>query len=371
MVTLTNLIPDPSFEDGSWSGGAIDSTVHRYGSKALRLDAGGVSLASIPVAKPIVGHVYYGRCEVKTNGQNNPADCRCEVFAGDGAGLNWVISTNNGNYPDWTAQSARWTVDAVNGASYIIRTFTVSGTVSVWNDGMVLMDLTAAFGSGAEPSKEWCDANIPFFSGSMDVDAPAHGMTLSVSLQPNPVSVGETLLATVTAQEVKARLYTLPASGWSGNGPYEMVVAVAPEITPDTECIVYGDHSMDLEARASELGAMIRAEVVQPGRVRFRALSIKPSKDLAIRIVSGVPSVRSVVVSRGWWTGSGPWIANVNLGSAISTASVGVISGSSDADVNRIIESSIHVSAISGSVITLRAMYVKPTSDLIVGVMCI
>ena len=30
-------------------------------------------------------------------------------------------------------------------------------------DDIMLIDLTEAFGKGKEPTREWCDANIPFF----------------------------------------------------------------------------------------------------------------------------------------------------------------------------------------------------------------
>lgn len=33
-------------------------------------------------------------------------------------------------------------------------------------DAVMLIDLTEAFGSGNEPTKEWCDENISYFDGS-------------------------------------------------------------------------------------------------------------------------------------------------------------------------------------------------------------
>ena len=33
-------------------------------------------------------------------------------------------------------------------------------------DAGFLIDLTEAFGTGNEPSKEWCDENIPYFVGT-------------------------------------------------------------------------------------------------------------------------------------------------------------------------------------------------------------
>ena len=42
---------------------------------------------------------------------------------------------------------------------------TAATGTSFWDDALVI-DLTETFGAGNEPSKEWCDANIPFFEGT-------------------------------------------------------------------------------------------------------------------------------------------------------------------------------------------------------------
>jgi hypothetical protein len=45
----------------------------------------------------------------------------------------------------------------------------------MWYDGLMIIDLTEAFGEGNEPTKAWCDANIPYFSGTKDFDFPNSG----------------------------------------------------------------------------------------------------------------------------------------------------------------------------------------------------
>jgi hypothetical protein len=40
----------------------------------------------------------------------------------------------------------------------------------MWFDGFMLIDLTATFGSGKEPTAAWCDANIPYFIGTKDIE---------------------------------------------------------------------------------------------------------------------------------------------------------------------------------------------------------
>lgn len=45
------------------------------------------------------------------------------------------------------------------------------GAVTYW-DNVYAVDLTAAFGAGNEPSKEWCDEHIPFFTDVINPYAP-------------------------------------------------------------------------------------------------------------------------------------------------------------------------------------------------------
>lgn len=38
-----------------------------------------------------------------------------------------------------------------------------------FSDGLMLIDLTETFGAGNEPTKEWCDQNIPYFTGTISL----------------------------------------------------------------------------------------------------------------------------------------------------------------------------------------------------------
>jgi hypothetical protein len=40
----------------------------------------------------------------------------------------------------------------------------------MWFDGIMLIDLTESFGAGNEPSLNWCDNNIPYFTGTLNAD---------------------------------------------------------------------------------------------------------------------------------------------------------------------------------------------------------
>ena len=206
-VTLTNIIPNGSFEVNSdWSSTVYDTTEHYQGSRSSKLGPGSTISVTGQVQSPVVGHQYYGRRYIKSQGTIQAADDRFEWYAGDGAGLNFVFAHNNGNYPDWTMQSSIITVSAVNGTSYRIRNFVVNAVNPCWTDCLMIIDLTAGFGSGNEPSKEWCDENIPYFNGSAELDIyPINVVSFQeASFQPNPANINQQILLSVQVlDEVK------------------------------------------------------------------------------------------------------------------------------------------------------------------------
>ena len=164
IAFLDNIVPDGNMESSSWSGGNYSTTEKLFGTRSQYFPANSTTVQTISTPiMPVVGHKYYGRHYLKTDGNVTAADCRFEWFAGDGPGLNYVFGHNQGNYPNWTMESSIVTVDAVNGSSYICRSFDVNNTGAVWADGLMIVDLTEAFGSGNEPTKQWCDEHIPFF----------------------------------------------------------------------------------------------------------------------------------------------------------------------------------------------------------------
>lgn len=171
-VHLTNIIRNSSFEtDDVWANVVYDTTQHLYGNRSSKFAGGSGTVLNSQntIAQPIVGHVYYGRHYVKTNGNATPADCRFEWYYTDAPGSTYVFGWNNGNYPDWHMESTILTVTANNG-TYVIRNFTVNTNADVYCDGLMIIDLTEAFGSGNEPDQAWCDTNIPYFDGTYELD---------------------------------------------------------------------------------------------------------------------------------------------------------------------------------------------------------
>jgi hypothetical protein len=164
-----NIIPDGSFEGDIWaarndaSGIQITDKVSYSGNRSLYFPIGQTIVPEIPIDRPILGHKYYGRRYIKTNGDNQPADCRFEMYGGDGEGKNWVFAWNNGNHPKWDFDSAIHEITAINypeTTQTIVRCFNVNTTADTWVDNLLLLDLTDLFGAGKEPTKEWCDNNL-------------------------------------------------------------------------------------------------------------------------------------------------------------------------------------------------------------------
>lgn len=86
-----------------------------------------------------------------------------EPAAVSGLRVNSVANT-------WTRVSAVFDRTSFSDGSYPCRfDYNNEGNVAVWFTSCMLVDLTASFGAGKEPSKEWMDKHITTFSDSQTV----------------------------------------------------------------------------------------------------------------------------------------------------------------------------------------------------------
>lgn len=155
LPTITNLI--------SLSSMAASNVAILNGVAVFQSGVTAMLTQSLP--KPTAGHKYYGRClQSKTSGSTEE-DSRFEYFLRDGAQSQMTFG-NFSDVPqdgDYHLASSILSLSSPADGQWVFRAFTVNATGMHGRKEFMLIDLTSAFGSGNEPSKEWCDINIPFF----------------------------------------------------------------------------------------------------------------------------------------------------------------------------------------------------------------
>lgn len=179
--SVTNLISDGSFEDGGtgWTFNqdvSIISSHQKYGSKAVRnYHAVAWSYINSPYVNAISNHIYYAstwlytsafgtnKCYVDFNliydGTNHwswPGSAQYSTSVWEKKG---VIRTA----PNNVDVKIRLAVDVYGGSDAVQECY---------GDGVLLVDLTATFGAGNEPTQAWCDTNLDYFDGTKILNLP-------------------------------------------------------------------------------------------------------------------------------------------------------------------------------------------------------
>lgn len=195
--TLTNLIVNGDFEGSGWSGGSYDTSKHHTGTRSYKLIGSSGSPEVLANCSNninmINSHIYYIRWFVYHEGAPGTTGCYFGIaepsfIEGQSIGpanqWNMISHINNRNSFSSGSQGIRFDYNNSN----------QSGTL--WIDSALCIDLTDAFGSGNEPDKEWCDKNIPFFTGTTSIldslpklkngdilDIPYSGSSIPISLK--------------------------------------------------------------------------------------------------------------------------------------------------------------------------------------------
>lgn len=174
FITITNSLTNPSFENTSfWQTSSQINYSTDYaldGTRSMRVNfSTGTGILSNNMTLPL-NHVYYAFSNWKVI--NCPRAClSCSIRRVSGNYLYATLEPTITGASDWTRYSKVFTHTTSADIKIEMGAWTADGltVVDAYLDGMSIIDLTAAFGAGNEPTKAWCDANIPFFTGSYDI----------------------------------------------------------------------------------------------------------------------------------------------------------------------------------------------------------
>lgn len=174
QISITNLVPTTG-----WAYSDVS-----YVDGVFTFSPGVTAMSQVPMAAPTPGHKYYGRVMQKSPAGFTYADHRFEWYTGDTpTGLmcfGRMVDTGD----QWMMDSDILMQGAPDEGTWVIRNFVVNGSAACYRKELLIVDLTETFGVGNEPDKAWCDANIPYFTGTAYLAEQPEGFTcLGVTMQ--------------------------------------------------------------------------------------------------------------------------------------------------------------------------------------------
>ncbi len=180
--SITNLINNGSYEqpyiqttyDWKLNTYTIITSEKAYqGSKSLKFNANAapaMTTQNLNITAPKLNHIYYASLMFWSPVGFTSTDARLNWWNSDNdetgvlTFLQKRISTNN-NWQKFSGTDSM-TNETNLQKTWYIRNFVVNGNYATYCDNVLLIDLTEAFGSKNEPSKEWCDEHISYFEGT-------------------------------------------------------------------------------------------------------------------------------------------------------------------------------------------------------------
>ena len=165
---LTNNIPDGGFASTSgWSALNL-GTFTVSGNVATTVASSKWPQLKTAAISTVAGHKYYFRYGIKHNGDSTVLAQmgQAEIITSSGSVIVSAAGLVSGA---WNTFSTIATVNDTSCTVVLLLPLTSGSpgagdtSLSVQWKEVMLVDLTAAYGSGNEPSQEWCDSNIPFF----------------------------------------------------------------------------------------------------------------------------------------------------------------------------------------------------------------
>ena len=206
ISSTNNLILNGSFENGTtgWSvynAALIDTAGKKIGNQSIKVTGNYPDNGSIyQTCQLVKGHKYYSSVYVLKSGDlnNNYGSAQVDIIGinpeMDFANLdNTTVPTVN----TWYRVSNIVSSSSTGTGTY--RMFSVN-TASINVDGLVLIDLTEIFGTGNEPSKEWCDEHISYGAIKNYTSATATSST-AIEIQDTSVNTDTSSSTTQSDQQ--------------------------------------------------------------------------------------------------------------------------------------------------------------------------
>lgn len=165
LVYGYNAVTDGAFNRGdSWQfTNAALSTEYIYtGSNSVKMGAPTASITQT-IEKLTAGHIFYGRFYALPTKDLTGETGTAGLYI-DGVQQTADIKAANLGVEVWTALSCRFTC---SGTSMKVAVQSTLAANILYVDGVMLCDLTAIYGAGKEPSRDWCDSNIRFITNTM------------------------------------------------------------------------------------------------------------------------------------------------------------------------------------------------------------
>lgn len=173
VFRISNIVTNGSFESGStgWTPSNFtmtqNSTYKRYGNYSMPIVTANSTHAQMTQNVSIIaGNKYYGKVSfLRTGTLDNVGQYDLLGFtAGE---MDFATSDNT-----YIASTGQWydfaaIVNGIETRTVQLRKFTFS-KVPIYTDGFTLINLTATFGSGKEPTKAWCDVNLNYFDSTQN-----------------------------------------------------------------------------------------------------------------------------------------------------------------------------------------------------------
>lgn len=163
QVVLKNVFP--AIDEATFSSSGVLDTAHpRYKSKSLKITGNtNAEVTSQTTQKFTLDntHIYYSRLEMYQETANGYS----QIYWPIAEPSHFRVASSAAG--QWQKASARINRSTFTNGEYPLRVdYDCAGNSgAMWFDGIMLIDLTEAFGLGFEPTKAWCDENIPYFTG--------------------------------------------------------------------------------------------------------------------------------------------------------------------------------------------------------------